>query len=57
MHGLVFPHINITKKPQVTHRVTSWSFLIREIDIGSIQYCKYYWVMEQNLKTTKRYVT
>ena len=37
VHGLVFPQINITMKPQVLHRVISQNYFIKQIDMGSIQ--------------------
>ena len=37
IHGLGFPQISITMKPQVLHRVTSQNFFIRQINMGSIQ--------------------
>ena len=33
-----FSSDNVTLKPQVLHRVTSWNFFIRLIDMGSTQY-------------------
>ena len=37
VHGLVFPQINITIKPQVLHRIISQNYFIKQIDMGSIQ--------------------
>ena len=37
VHGLVFPQVNITMKPQVLHRVISQNYFIKQIDMGSIQ--------------------
>ena len=35
--GFVFPQINITMKPQVLQRVTSWNFFARQINMGGIK--------------------
>ena len=37
IHGLVFPQILITMKPQVLHRVKSQKLFIRQIDMGNTQ--------------------
>ena len=36
-HGLVFPQINVTMKPQFLHGVISQNYFIKQIDMGSIQ--------------------
>ena len=37
IHGIVFPQINITMKPQALHRVTSQNIFIKQINLGRTQ--------------------